>query len=313
MPVYLSLHTSAIENLVCEQLVFDLLKKKQQSGLLFWKNTDSIIIGRNQNPWKECHLQCMEQHGVMFFRRQSGGGAVYHDLGNLNITFFSPRSYYNSRENMYLLQDSLRDMGVFTELKNNGIFIQERKISGSAFRMERQGAYHHLTLLCATDLDKLWLFLDRDQSSAWDKVRGTASQYSSVCNITEVHPTFCMDSFMHCLTDRFAYKIKEKDTQVIPYTYSKTQQSEQHFHNLSSWKWKYANTPQFSVMVYTNNEYYRVSIEKSFISLVEKQKSGEFFVISSQLQGRKLPFSQKTKISYADSCIVEGLLKILYN
>ena len=126
--------------------------------LLFYVNPPSVIIGRNQNYWREVAPNCM----VPVFRRASGGGAVYHDLGNLNWSLIVPRGLHSKEEELCLIAKAISKLGVYTHIGSRGeIFVlmgdgeTEAKISGTARYFGTHNVLHHGTLLVSSDLKNL--------------------------------------------------------------------------------------------------------------------------------------------------------------
>jgi len=133
---------------------------KQQPVIFMYANSPSVVIGRAQNPWKECHVAYCQQQDIHIVRRQSGGGTVYHDLGNLNISFICPITHYDKQYHLELIASTLRSIG-YAANKNarHDIIIHQQgkdyKISGSAFRESKDKAFHHMTLLLQANLSEL--------------------------------------------------------------------------------------------------------------------------------------------------------------
>ena len=132
-----------------------LLEERDDDLLFVYRNRPCVVIGKHQNPWLECDLEAMAADGVPLVRRFSGGGAVYHDEGNLNFAFVGARADYDQRGNFSLLRAVLAELGVDAELRGNSLFAGRSKISGNAFCYRRDRVLHHGTLLLRTDLDAL--------------------------------------------------------------------------------------------------------------------------------------------------------------
>src|SRR3989344_1073175 len=98
-------------NLATEDWIFRDMNPNQHI-LFLWRNSPTVVIGRNQNPWAECHLNKMEENKVNLVRRQSGGGAVFQDLGNTNFTFLSSRKNYDKNRNFQIIINALKKFGI---------------------------------------------------------------------------------------------------------------------------------------------------------------------------------------------------------
>ena len=153
------------------------------SFFYLWRNAPSVIIGLNQNAYSEVNLGYLQAHGIRLARRVTGGGAVYHDLQNLNYTIIgrdaSPQP----------VVDALRSLGVPAELTGrNDIFVGGRKVSGYARRLWRDRQIIHGTLMYDVDLDTLARVLDVPGSKM--AVKGIASVKSRVANLKDFLPQF---------------------------------------------------------------------------------------------------------------------------
>ena len=178
--------TDARVNLALEEYVFR-NKPSDEDVLLFYVNAPSIIIGRNQNTIEEIDPDVVASRGVQVVRRISGGGAVYHDLGNLNFSFMTPK--VTGRFNRYdeftrPVTDVLRELGVPAELGGrNDILAGGRKISGNAQFARPDRMFSHGTLLFDSNLDDVTAALRPKPGKVESK--GVKSIRSRVANITE--------------------------------------------------------------------------------------------------------------------------------
>ncbi|HLV24974.1 MAG TPA: lipoate--protein ligase [Gemmatimonadales bacterium] len=178
--------TDARVNLALEEYVFR-NKPVEQDVLLFYVNAPSIIIGRNQNTIEEIAPDAVAEHDVRVVRRISGGGAVYHDLGNLNFSVMTPE--ISDRFNRYdfftrPVIDVLRDLGVPAELSGrNDIIADGRKISGNAQFASHNRMFSHGTLLLDSNLDDVTAMLRPRPGKVESK--GVKSVRSRVANISE--------------------------------------------------------------------------------------------------------------------------------
>ena len=106
--VYVSTSNSVFTNLALEDWIYSNIDFKDTNLLLLWRNYPTVVIGRHQNPWAECNLRGLESQNVSLARRRSGGGTVYHDMGNLNCTFFTSKKRYNREKNLQFIAKTLR-------------------------------------------------------------------------------------------------------------------------------------------------------------------------------------------------------------
>ncbi len=175
------------ENLAAEEL----LLRRTGDGcctLYLWQNRNTVVIGRNQNPWKECRTGLLEREGGRLARRLSGGGAVFHDLGNLNFTFLLPDRDFDEARQTEVVRRALLSLGIPAEKSGrNDLLAGGRKFSGSAYYRHEGRAYHHGTLLVDADLDKLDRYLA--PSPAKLRAKGVDSVRSRVGNLRELEPT----------------------------------------------------------------------------------------------------------------------------
>ena len=155
----------------------------EEPYFFLWRNRPAVIIGLNQNAYSEVNLDYLNSHGITLARRVTGGGAVYHDLQNMNYTIIgrnpSPQP----------MVDALRSLGVPAELTGrNDIFVEGRKVSGYARRVSRNQEIIHGTLMYDVDLDTLTHVLDTQGSKM--QAKGISSVKSRVANLKEYLPQF---------------------------------------------------------------------------------------------------------------------------
>lgn len=243
-------------NLATEEYIFEHLEVK--NPLLFlWRNKPTIIIGKHQNPWKECHVQKLENDGIVLARRKSGGGCVYQDLGNSVFSFINPISAQQDFKtfNNDILIGSLDKFGVKAEASGrNDLVVDGRKISGSAYKLKlgrKDGSgrrsLHHGTMLLDLELNALSRYLNPSKAKMQSK--GVDSVVSRVVNLTEVCPDINHANFCESLEEQFAQKwpdlpinrsvLSEKSLKEIPQLMSL-------YESYSKWEWRFGETPQFA-------------------------------------------------------------------
>ncbi|MBE6338672.1 MAG: lipoate--protein ligase [Lentimicrobiaceae bacterium] len=153
--------------------------------LFLWKNKQTVVIGTNQNPYSECDVRSLTDEGGFLARRRTGGGAVYHDLGNLNFSFVADKEIYDVKRQMTVIQKALLNYGLETEVSGrNDITYQGRKFSGNAFAKTKHQGLHHGTILIKTDGEKLQRYLKVKPAKLHK--HGVKSVASRVINLSEV-------------------------------------------------------------------------------------------------------------------------------
>ncbi len=172
-------------NLAVEQ---NLVKQNPDDTLVMylWKNYQTVVIGLNQNPYTECNVDTLLSEGGHLMRRLTGGGAVYHDAGNLNFSFIVPKQYYNVPKQFAVIQKALQTFGLQTEISGrNDLLCDGRKFSGNAFATtDKINNLHHGTLLIKTDITKVQKYLKVKPSKL--KKHGVASVSSRIVNLSEL-------------------------------------------------------------------------------------------------------------------------------
>ncbi|NLZ77844.1 MAG: lipoate--protein ligase [Spirochaetales bacterium] len=179
LAIYYSTSHDCAANLAGEAYLMDLPCSRI---LYLWVNDPCVVIGRFQNPHSECDLDAMKRDGVQLVRRQSGGGAVYHDRGNLCFTLIGDKETATKEENFALVVDALAELGIPAEQSGrNDILHEGRKISGNAFRNTKTKFVHHGTLLVKSDLSVMADYLTpSDTKLASKAVKSVASRVGNL-------------------------------------------------------------------------------------------------------------------------------------
>lgn len=178
MKAYRIESTNPYRNLAVEQIF---QRQATEPTLLLWQNEDCVVIGRCQNAWAEVNVPYCEEQGVHIVRRDTGGGAVYHDLGNINYSFLLPEQEYDVARQTGVILSALSSFGLSAELSGrNDILAEGKKVSGCAYRLGRV-CLHHGTLLIDVDFDKMSRCLT--PSSQKLKAKGIQSVKSRVANL----------------------------------------------------------------------------------------------------------------------------------
>ena len=167
-----------------------------------WTNAPTIVIGYNQNPFSECNLEAAANDKVFVARRRTGGGAVYHDFGNLNFSFVMPEEIYDVKRQSSVIVNALKTLGINAELTGrNDITAGGRKFSGNAFYKGKTHRLHHGTLMIDVDFGALSSYLTPDPSKYLKK--GVSSVKARVGNLKELAPTITTEALKNALETAF--------------------------------------------------------------------------------------------------------------
>lgn len=195
-------------NLAKEKLLFDAVEKDTLI-LYLWQNQNTVVIGRNQNAFTECRTELLRNEGGTLARRLSGGGAVFHDLGNLNFTFICNTEDLDVSRHLAVIQGACAYAGIKTEISGrNDILADGRKFSGNAFYNSRGHSYHHGTILINADTEKLGRYLTPPKAKL--EAKGVKSVRSRVINLSELSPSLSCDimkeNLLHAIKDVYGIK-----------------------------------------------------------------------------------------------------------
>ena len=176
--------------------------------LYLWRNRRTVVIGQNQNPFSECNVEALEADGGYLMRRKTGGGAVYHDDGNINFSFVVPKALYDQTRQFGVIQRAVESFGLHTELSGrNDILAEGRKFSGNAFSKSRVNDLHHGTILIKGNMDDLARYLKPKPAKL--QKHGVASVRSRVVNLSELNPAINAESLVPRLKEAFEAEYSE--------------------------------------------------------------------------------------------------------
>lgn len=238
---YMSDSTDGWRNLAMDRFFLESLKK-EDALLYFYVNANAVIIGKNQNAWRECNLEAMEKDGVQLVRRHTGGGAVFHDKGNLNFSFIMNEEQYDLSRQMGVIQNVVAKLGLKAELSGrNDILIDGKKFSGNAFAASRGMKAHHGTILVNTDLSKLSGYLNVSEKKM--RAKGISSVKSRVCNLGDLGENVTIERVIALAKQAYQaeygqYLQYQLDAQAL-------ERIDELYREQSSWQWRFGRTPAF--------------------------------------------------------------------
>lgn len=223
---------------------------KNEKILYLWRNEPVVVIGKHQNPYKECNFEFMKEKNIKLARRPTGGGAVYQDLGNTCWTFLSPK--FEPKKTSQIIIDALKSLNVNANLTGrNDIVVDNKKISGAAFRRLSNYSIHHGTMLINVNMLNLTKSLSVDQSKL--KSKGVDSVKSRVINLNEIFPSITHEKFCEAVIDAFQKNIFDnygEKCQIEHLNFEKMMEKIEvatKFKQFSSQHWLFGNSTQNSI------------------------------------------------------------------
>ncbi|NLU33300.1 MAG: lipoate--protein ligase [Clostridiaceae bacterium] len=221
-----------------------------QCILYLWQNQNTVVIGRNQNAWRECRTDLLESEGGKLARRLSGGGAVYHDDGNLNFTFLMNREDYDLERQLNVILSAVKSLGINAEKSGrNDLTANGRKFSGNAFYFTKTNAYHHGTILISSAFEKLSRYLQVSKEKIISK--GIASVQSRVINLAKLNPSVTVDKAADAVIRAFACVYGYQPTISDGSEDIDNEEVQKLREKYASWEWRYGQTPKFDITMET--------------------------------------------------------------
>ena len=212
--------------------------------MYLWQNRRTVVIGQNQNPYSECNVAQLEADGGFLMRRRTGGGAVFHDLGNLNFSFVVPYEMYDTMRQFAVLQRAVAAYGLETEVSGrNDVLCQGRKFSGNAFSKGKHQRLHHGTILIRTDVEQLQRYLKVKPAKL--QKHGVSSVQSRVVNLSELVPEITAQNIIPPLVQAFEQEYGTPLQTIDFNTLTSLPEVQELAAEFSSSEWKYGRWQQF--------------------------------------------------------------------
>ncbi len=243
--IHISTSHDVYANLALEEY---LVTQSNDDILLFYINSPCVVIGKHQNPWKEVDLTLRNEKKHTVARRLSGGGTVYHDLGNINFSFIRNKNqdFVNFREHIVPISAALEKLGISNVISpRNDIFVKEHKVSGNAEHVNSKlgRILHHGTLLYDSDIIRLNGSI-RPQKNYKIKTHAVDSVRSPVMNMREVIDHGETSLFLNTLINQLQTILVVDQIEFIdPFTM--TNVSALITEKYITWDWNFGHTPQF--------------------------------------------------------------------
>jgi lipoate-protein ligase A len=311
--------TNPYRNIALEALLLECLEK-DACILYLWQNRHTVVIGRNQNAWKECRVEDLEASGGFLARRLSGGGAVYHDLGNLNFTFLIPKNDYDTEKQSAVILRAVQMSGIDAyKSGRNDIETGGRKFSGNAFYFSGNNAYHHGTLLVSADLNAASQYL----TVHTDKIRakGVESVRKRMINLTECKPDLTIPALQQYLIAAFdeIYRLEGKPLDKSLLDQERLSALEAKFGDP---EWKYGKNPPFQfetgarfawgdidILIdasenrISNSRFFSDAMDESFILALPSVLAGTPFTRPAVQTALKTAFTSPRQLAYCDDIL----------
>lgn len=299
MIIYKNNSTNPYYNLASEQYLLD---NCTDSIFVLWRNDSAVVIGKNQNAFAELDLNYVEKNSIKVVRRLTGGGAVFHDVGNINFSYIVP-----AEENSALdfarfttpVINALKSLGIENVALSgrNDILIDNKKISGNAQCQYNGKTLHHGTLLFSSDLSKLAGALRVDEEKI--KSKGIKSVRGRVGNIKDyLKNDMSVVEFMEYLEN---YIARETGADIIEFSDSDKEKIQRLSDTkYSTWEWNFGKSKDFSIEKKKRFDFGSVCINMSAkLGIIENIKIyGDFFgtddvdFLENMLMGTKLEKSE---------------------
>ncbi len=252
--------------------------------LFLWRNDNTVVIGRFQNPWSECNTEKIERDGVRLARRQSGGGAVFQDLGNTNFTFMSSKESFDKRINNKIILNALNEFEIkaFPSGRNDILITTnegDKKISGSAFKETKDRSFHHGTLLINANMSRLEEYLIPHPKKLQSK--GIQSVRARVTNLQEENRNITHEKLSEKIITAFFNEYQDScPVEILDHKYLESiPKLNEHYTRLKDWNWRYGEAPSFNHQL---SEYFTWGLVEVFLN-IEKAKVSEIKIFSDSL------------------------------
>lgn len=246
----------ALEDYLMKKLIKAVRGESDLAAILYlWQNQDTVVIGRNQNAWSECSTALLEAEGGKLARRTTGGGAVFHDLGNLNFSLLLPEADFNLDRNFQMIVDTVCREGINAQRSGrNDILADGLKFSGNAFRINQGVGLHHGTLLVHSAFERVGRYLTVSPAKLASK--GVTSVRSRITNLQAIRPDITVEDLSDAMEKSFISNFctpecQDKDSssfrieRVTDKDYAQDPELIALREKFASWDWRFGESIKF--------------------------------------------------------------------
>lgn len=294
-----------------------LVEHAESVTLYLWRNRRTVVIGQNQNPYSEVNVEALEADGGFLMRRKTGGGAVYHDDGNLNFSFVVSKALYDQTRQFSVIQRAVESFGLHTELSGrNDILAEGRKFSGNAFSKGRVNDLHHGTLLISGDMSDLAHYLKPKPAKL--QKHGVQSVRSRVVNLAELNPEITPESIVPRLKEAFESEYSEI-SEVLEFSeiIKKPEVRALHDHFASD-EWKYGRWKTFTAQRSGQFDWGGVelalTVDEARGVITEVQIASDCLDLAALDEARRMLIGASTAITpLSDNRILKDIFDLIYN
>ncbi len=314
--IYITDSTNPAHNLAFEEMLLN----RGKEILYLWQNENTVVIGKNQNPYKECRLDTMKEDDVTLVRRKSGGGAVYHDLGNLNFTLIRSKDV-KIEENFQFIIQALKNVGIESRFDGrNDLTVNGKKFSGNAYYKRGNFLCHHGTIMIDVDVTKVNNYLQPSKLKL--NTKSIDSVRKRVINLKEINPKISVESVKNALISE--YKKLYFNPECI-FISSQDMEVSDNIKTLardySSWEATYSESPSYDITIEDKFTWGIISINFSvrlgqIVSVSIDTDSivpEEFDYLASELTGKEFKstvLTQKVTQVISDERIAKDIITL---
>ena len=284
--------------------------------LYLWKNRRTVVIGQNQNPFSECNVEALDADGGYLMRRRTGGGAVYHDDGNINFSFVVPKALYDQTRQFRIIQRAVADFGIVAELSGrNDILTEGRKFSGNAFSKGKYQDLHHGTLLIKGNMEDLQRYLKPKPAKL--QKHGVASVRSRVVNLSELNPEITSESIVPHLRSAFEEEYGGKSEDVAFADITSHPELRALYEEFASDEWRYGRWRTFTAQRTAQFDWggveLQLTVDQQRNLITDIQIASDALDLAALDEARRLLTGATTeKRPHTESAIVNDILSLVY-